>query len=80
MKIKVKIKSNINKIVINTDFIKLDSFLKYANAVSSGGIAKIIIANGEVKVNNKVCTARGKKLFEGDIISFNGELYKIVKE
>lgn len=67
------------EIKIITEFIKLDSFLKLASAVATGGHAKIVITEGEVKVNGKVCTMRGKKLRENDIIEFNNKTYKIVK-
>lgn len=53
-------------IQIKTEFIKLDSLLKYANILSSGGEAKIAIQNGAVTVNGEVCTQRGKKIRPGD--------------
>ena len=53
-------------IPIKTEFIKLDSLLKYANILSSGGEAKIAIQNGAVTVNGEVCTQRGKKIHPGD--------------
>ncbi|MEE1025659.1 MAG: RNA-binding S4 domain-containing protein, partial [Acutalibacteraceae bacterium] len=61
------------KIKITTDFIKLDSFLKLAAAVSTGGHAKMVITGGEVKVNGQVCLMRGKKLYEGDTVEFEGK-------
>ena len=66
------------EISIYTDFIKLDSFLKLAGIVGTGGHAKILIQEGEVLVNGAVCTMRGKKLFRGDEISFEGETFKII--
>ncbi len=48
------------EIKIETEFIKLDALLKFANLVSSGGEAKIRIAEGEVLVNGEICTMRGK--------------------
>ena len=66
------------EISIYTDFIKLDSFLKLAGIAGTGGHAKIIIQEGEVLVNGAVCTMRGKKLFRGDEISFEGETFKII--
>ena len=57
------------EIKIETEFIKLDALLKFANLVSSGGEAKIRIAEGEVLVNGEICTMRGKKLRPGDIVS-----------
>lgn len=55
---------------IKTDFIKLDSLLKFAGVVETGGIAKEVVQQGEVKVNNEVCTMRGKKIRTGDIVIF----------
>ena len=54
------------KISVKEDFIRLDSAMKLASLVSTGGHAKIVIQNGEVKVNGEVCTQRGKKLHSGD--------------
>ena len=65
----------IEKIKITTEFIKLDSFLKLAAAVSTGGHAKMVITGGEVKVNGAVCLQRGKKLYEGDTVEFEGAEY-----
>ena len=53
-----------------TDFIKLDSFLKLAALVGTGGEAKYVIQEGMVTVNGQVCTMRGKKLYPGDKVSF----------
>ncbi len=61
------------EIKIETEFIKLDALLKFANLVSSGGEAKIRIAEGEVLVNGEVCTMRGKKLRPGDTIELGEE-------
>lgn len=65
-------------IKINTEFIKLDSFLKWAGAVSLGSEAKIVIQDGMVKVNGEIETRRGKKIVKGDIIEFDGESYTIL--
>lgn len=54
------------QIKITSEFIKLDSFLKFANLVESGGNAKGVIAEGRIKVNSEVCLMRGKKLYRGD--------------
>ena len=62
---------------ITTEFIKLESFLKLANAVSSGGMAKNFIQNEEVTVNGEVCTMRGKKLYDGDKVGFDGVTYLV---
>lgn len=66
------------EIKIDTEFIKLDALLKFANLVSSGGEAKIRIVEGEVLVNDAPCTMRGKKLRPGDTVSLDGETVKIV--
>lgn len=66
------------EIKIDTEFIKLDVLLKFANLVSSGGEAKIRIAEGEVLVNGEACTMRGKKLRPGDTVTLDGETVKIV--
>ena len=61
-----------NTVSITTEFIKLDSLLKLANAVGSGGEAKIRIQEGEVRVNGEACTMRGKKIRPGDVVSLPG--------
>lgn len=70
---------NMEKIIIDTDFIKLDSLLKFAAAVGTGGEAKQAIAEGLVKVNGEVCTMRGKKLRDGDRVNFQDMEFQIVK-
>jgi ribosome-associated protein len=62
---------------IDTPFIKLDSFLKAINAVSSGGEAKHLISTGEVLVNGEIETRRGRKLFPGDQVKIGGETYPV---
>ena len=59
---------------IETEFIKLDSFLKLAGACETGGEAKIAIADGLVRVNGEPCLMRGKKLRAGDEVAFDGAL------
>lgn len=59
-------------VTITTEFIKLQDLLKFASLVSTGGEAKIVIAEGEVTVNGEVCTQRGKKLRPGDTILYDG--------
>ena len=68
------------KITITTDFIKLDSFLKLAALVGTGGEAKYVIGEGMVTVNGEVCTMRGKKLYNGDKVSFADNDLEVVKE
>ena len=68
-----KIDHEIEEIAINTEFIKLDQLLKWANLTGSGVEAKMFIQNGEVKVNGVVETRRGKKIYDGDVVEFAGE-------
>ena len=68
-----KIDDEIEEIAINTEFIKLDQLLKWANLTGSGVEAKMFILNGEVKVNDAVETRRGKKIYDGDVVEFAGE-------
>ncbi len=64
-------------VAITTEYIKLESFLKLANAVESGGMAKNFIQDGLVRVNGEVCTMRGKKLRPDDVVSFEGLTYRV---
>ncbi|MBR5111940.1 MAG: RNA-binding S4 domain-containing protein [Clostridia bacterium] len=79
MKIKVRLaeKTQVNK-KIDTEFIRLDAFLKLVDAVQSGGHAKIVVQDGEVKVNNEICIQRGKKLRPGDSVEFNNTIYNVI--
>ncbi len=78
-KISVRIKQKERReIKIDSDFIRLDSLLKLCNAVMTGGHAKIVIQEGEVKVNGEICTARGKKIRVGDEILFDNVIYEVV--
>lgn len=69
---------NFEKIAIREDFIRLDSAMKLADMVVTGGHAKIVIQDGEVKVNGEVCTMRGKKLRKGDRVEFEGIGFEII--
>ena len=60
------------QIEIKTEFIKLDSLLKFAGLTDTGGLAKEIIQQGLVKVNGEVCTMRGKKIRSGDTVAVEG--------
>jgi len=62
---------------IDTDYIKLDSFLKAVNAVSSGGEAKLLITGGEVLVNGIEELRRGRKLYPGDRVKMAGRVYLV---
>ena len=77
MKVVVKKKDSSVQVAIQTEFIKLQDAMKFANIVYSGGEAKALIQEGEVTVNGEVCTMRGKKLRPGDKFGFNGQTYLI---
>lgn len=66
------------KVEITTDFIRLDAALKLANVVSTGGQAKMLIEDEQIRVNGEICTQRGKKLRSGDVFSFENTVYVIV--
>ncbi|MDP0488164.1 MAG: S4 domain-containing protein YaaA [Fusobacterium sp. JB021] len=66
-----------NKIKINTEFIKLDQFLKWIGIAENGVMAKEIILSGEVKVNEEEERRRGKKLYPGDVIFVFGKEYTV---
>ena len=66
-------------IKLRDEFIKLGQALKAAGLVGSGVEAKEVITEGLVKVNGEVDTRRGKKLYDGDVVTFNGEEIKIEK-
>ncbi|MCL2201704.1 MAG: RNA-binding S4 domain-containing protein [Oscillospiraceae bacterium] len=63
----------VRRIPIKGDFIRLDALLKFASIASTGGEAKIIIQNGEVRVGKNICTERGKKIRHGDIVRIGAE-------
>lgn len=65
------------EIPIHTEFIKLQDFLKFANAIESGGMAKTFIQEGDVLVNGEVCTMRGKKCRAGDVIELDGQSVEV---
>ena len=66
-------------IEINTEFIKLDAFLKFSGTCETGGEAKLCVEDGLVKVNGEVCTVRGKKLRGGDRVELDGEIYEVAQ-
>ena len=68
------------KIVIATEFIRLDSFLKLTGMVDTGGQAKFVIQGGEVAVTGETCTMRGKKLRPGDVAEYAGHRFEVAGE
>ena len=67
------------QIHLREDFIKLGQALKAADLVEDGVEAKVVIQNGEVFVNGEIDTRRGRKLYDGDIVEYNGETIEILK-
>lgn len=61
------------------EYIKLGQALKAANLVEDGVEAKLVIQDGLVKVNNEVDIRRGRKLYDGDVVSFDGQELRIEK-
>lgn len=81
IKISAKVAQKQQKqIIIHTDFIRLDAALKLCDAVQTGGHAKLVITDGEVKVNGEVCLSRGKKLRAGDTFEFEHIVYTVTSE
>ena len=62
---------------LKSEYIRLDDLLKNAAVVATGGHAKIVIQNGEVKVNGEICTMRGKKLRSGDSVEYERVIYNV---
>ena len=67
------------EIKLTDEFIKLGQALKAAGLVGSGVDAKLVIQDGLVKVNGETEVQRGKKLYDGDMVTFEGETIRIVK-
>jgi ribosome-associated protein len=70
-----------NKIIIHSEFIKLDTFLKLSNCVSTGGMAKALIQEGMITVNGELEERRGRKLYPGDIVIVTDEgTFEVAKQ
>ena len=65
------------EIKLKDEFIKLGQALKLAGVVEDGVEAKYVIQDGLVKVNGEVDTRRGRKVYNGDVITFRGEHIKV---
>ncbi|SDL15759.1 RNA-binding S4 domain-containing protein [Natronincola ferrireducens] len=68
----------VKELKLDGEFIKLDQLLKFVDVAGSGGHAKILILNGEVKVNGEVVTQRGKKIRTGDIVEVEDLQVKVL--
>lgn len=81
MKIKVKAKEHRREdVLIHTEFIQLQAFLKMMGIAETGGQAKEMIQDGIIRVNGEICTARGKKLRNGDVVTAFAADYTIVND
>ncbi len=67
----------VEKIAIDSEFIRLQDLLKLSGMCSTGGMAKVVIQNGEVLVNGEVCTMRGKKLRTGDRAQYDNIVIEV---
>jgi ribosome-associated protein len=70
----------VKQILIETPFIKLEQFLKFAGAATTGGQAKNIILDGLVKVDGEVCLMRGKKLSGGETVTVENDVYECISK
>lgn len=68
------------EISIKTEYIKLDSLLKFSALVGTGGEAKTVIVEGLVSVNGETCLERGKKVRPGDTVEFEGQKIRVIDE
>lgn len=63
------------KVYFHTEFVKLQQLMKLADVVGQGSDAKMLIQEGYVKLNGEVFTMRGKKVYDGDVMEFEGEQF-----
>lgn len=63
--------------MIDNQTIKLDQYLKFVGVAATGGEAKLLIQNGNVKVNGEIETRRGRKLITGDAVIIQGTTYRV---
>lgn len=68
----------LKELKLQEEYIKLDKLLKFLDIADSGGHAKIMILNGDVKVNNEIVTQRGKKIRVGDIVEVGNTKIKVL--
>lgn len=73
-------KNEIITVSIHTEFIKLDSLLKFAGLCDTGGFAKELVQQGAVRVNGEVCTMRGKKIRPGDAVTVDKYTVRVTAE
>lgn len=71
---------SMERITINEEYIRLDNLMKFSGLCDTGGRAKYLIQNGEVKLNGEVCTMRGKKIRTGDKVEYQGRTVEVAVE
>ncbi len=71
---------SMERITINEEYIRLDNLMKFSGLCDTGGRAKYLIQNGEVKLNGEVCTMRGKKIRGGDRVEYQGRTVEVAVE
>ena len=76
----MKEKEQAVSVVIRTETIRLQDFLKFCSAVGSGGEAKLLVQDGAVKVNGETETRRGRKLQPGDEVSYGGKSWRVTSD
>lgn len=67
------------EVLIETETINLDQFLKWSGVISTGGEAKFVIAEGNVKVNGVIETKRSRKLKTSDVVELGGHRLVVVR-
>ena len=67
-------------IFINEEFIRLDNLMKFSGLCNTGGRAKYLIQNGEVKLNGEICMMRGKKIRPGDKVEYQNRTVEVAVE
>lgn len=67
------------KLLIRDEYIRLCDALKLCGIAETGGVAKLMILDGEVEVNGEICQMKGKKLYEEDTFTIDGETFKIIR-
>lgn len=67
------------KLIIHDEYIRLCDALKFAGIAETGGIAKLMILDGEVTVNGEPCLQKGKKIYPEDVFTIDGESFKILR-
>ncbi len=67
------------RLLIRDEYIRLCDAMKLCGMADTGGMAKMMILSGDVKVNGEVCLMKGKKLYPGDQFSFDGSEYTVIQ-